>query len=276
MSELIITEQVGAVAVLTLNRPDKRNALSRDLLRDLASTIAAAEHDPDTSVIVLRGAGPAFCAGYDLEGIGDDDRVNAAPLTSPVEDFQHLRDQSGIIDCVWNCRIPVIAEVHGFCVAGGTDLALNCDLVVAAEDARIGYPPLRYFGVPPMQMWLYHLGPQWTKRMMFTGDQMSGAAAARTGLVLEAVPADELHDHVMALAERVGFVGRELLTGAKSVVNQGVELMGRSQLNAFAAAHDALGHRSRSAEDFYVEVAERGFVGTLRHKNERFGDSVIR
>ena len=146
---------------------------------------------------------------------------------------------------VWDCRIPVIAQVHGNCLAGGTDLALHCDIIVAADDARIGFPPVRSMGVPPTNMWLYHLGPQWTKRLLFTGDTVSGAEAASIGLVQEAVPAGRLDEQALALATRIALVGRDLLTANKRVINQGVELMGRSQLQRFAALNDAVAHRTR-------------------------------
>ena len=145
---------------------------------------------------------------------------------------------------VWDCALPVIAQVQGNCLAGGTDLALHCDLVVAADDARIGFPPVRSMGVPPTNMWLYHLGPQWTKRLVLTGDTLSGVEARDVGLVVATAPAEALDDVVLGLAQRMALIGRDLLVANKRVVNMGVELMGRSQLQRFAALNDAIGHRA--------------------------------
>ena len=145
---------------------------------------------------------------------------------------------------VWDCAIPVIAQVQGNCLAGGTDLALHCDLIVAADDARIGFPPVRSMGVPPTNMWLYHLGPQWTKRLVLTGDTLSGTEARDIGLVVATAPSDALDGVVLELAQRMALIGRDLLVANKRVVNTGVELMGRSQLQRFAALNDAIGHRA--------------------------------
>ena len=153
--------------------------------------------------------------------------------------------------------MPVIAQVQGNCLAGGTDLALHCDLVVAADDARIGFPPVRSMGVPPTNMWLYHLGPQWTKRLVLTGDTLSGAEAREIGLVVATAPADALDGVVLELAERMALIGRDLLVANKRVVNMGVELMGRSQLQRFAALNDAIGHRAPEAKAF-SETDRRG------------------
>jgi enoyl-CoA hydratase len=171
---------------------------------------------------------------------------------------------------VWDCSIPVIAQVHGNCLAGGTDLALHCDIVLAAEDARIGFPPVRSMGVPPTNMWLYHLGPQWTKRLLFTGDTVSGAEAASVGLVQAAVPAAELDRVALSLAARIALVGRDLLTANKRVVNQGVELMGRSQLQRFAALNDAVAHRSPPAREFTARAGEVGLRQAVHERDAPF------
>jgi enoyl-CoA hydratase len=171
---------------------------------------------------------------------------------------------------VWDCPIPVIAQVHGNCLAGGTDVALHCDVVVAADDARIGFPPVRSMGVPPTNMWLYHLGPQWTKRLLFTGDTLSGAEAASVGLVQSAVPEPELEETVLALAARIALVGRDLLVANKRVINQGVELMGRSQLQRFAALNDAIAHRSAEARAFTTRAAEVGLKLAVQERDAPF------
>ena len=171
---------------------------------------------------------------------------------------------------IWNCALPVIAQVQGNCLAGGTDLALHCDLVVAADDASIGFPPVRSMGVPPTNMWLYHLGPQWTKRLVLTGDTISGTEARDIGLVVATAPADELDGVVLDLAERMALIGRDLLVANKRVVNMGVELMGRSQLQRFAALNDAIGHRAPEAKAFSQQIAEVGLRQAVRDRDAPF------
>jgi enoyl-CoA hydratase len=171
---------------------------------------------------------------------------------------------------VWDCPIPVIAQVQGNCLAGGTDLALHCDLVVAAEDARLGFPPVRSMGVPPTNMWLYHLGPQWTKRLLFTGDTLSGSEAKQIGLVVATAAAGSLDQVVLDLAQRIALIGRDLLVANKRVVNMGVELMGRSQLQRFAAINDAIGHRAPEAMAFNERIGEVGLREAVRERDATF------
>jgi enoyl-CoA hydratase len=171
---------------------------------------------------------------------------------------------------IWSCDLPVIAQVHGNCLAGGTDLALHCDIVVAADDARIGFPPVRSMDVPPTNMWLYHLGPQWTKRLLLTGATVSGAEAREIGLVVATVPADGLDDYVLYLAGRIALIGRDLLVANKRVVNMGVELMGRTQLQSFAALNDAIGHRAPEALAFGQRIDEVGLRQAVRERGTAF------
>ncbi len=172
---------------------------------------------------------------------------------------------------IWDCPIPVIAQVHGNCLAGGTDLALHCDVVVAADDARIGFPPVRSMGVPPTNMWIYNLGPQLTKLLLLTGDTVSGLEAKDIGLVVATAPANELDQVVLDLASRMALIGRDLLIGNKRVVNMGVELMGRSQLQKFAAMSDAVGHRAPEAAAFSARIREIGLRQAVRERDDAFG-----
>jgi enoyl-CoA hydratase len=155
-------------------------------------------------------------------------------------------------------------------LAGGTDLALHCDLVIAAEDARIGFPPVRSMGVPPTNMWLYNLGPQWTKRLLLTGDTLSGDEAKEVGLVVATAPAHELDQVVLDLATRMSLIGRDLLIANKRVVNMGIELMGRSQLQKFAALNDAIGHRAPEALAFSDRIGEIGLRRAVRERDAEF------
>ncbi len=234
-----------------------------------SAAVAAAEADPDIRVVVIRGAGRSFSSGYGIlpDDLEPGDAVGSAGIEGDVAAMLEL---AAGWSRVWDCTIPVIAQVHGNCLAGGTDLALHCDIVVAADDARIGFPPVRSMGVPPTNMWLYHLGPQWTKRLLFTGDTVSGAQAASIGLVQAAVPEAELDRVTLELAARIALVGRDLLAANKRVVNQGVELMGRSQLQRFAALNDAVAHRSPEARAFTARAGEVGLKQAVRERDDPF------
>lgn len=266
----VLVESIGAVRRLTLNRPERHNPLTPRCIRELLVAVDGAGRDPDVRAVVIRGAGPSFSSGY---GVLPDD----VEPDQPVAPGGIEGDAAAMVELgtgwarVWHCAIPVIAQVHGNCLAGGTDLALHCDIVVAADDARLGFPPVRSMGVPPTNMWLYHLGPQWTKRLLFTGDTLSGAEAAAVGLVQAAVPAAELDDHALALAERIALVGRDLLAANKRVVNHGIDLMGRAELQRFAALNDAVAHRSADARAFTARAAEVGLKQAVRERDEPFG-----
>jgi enoyl-CoA hydratase len=267
--ETILTERIGLVERITLNRPEKRNALSPLLQEELIDAVHAAERDNEVRVIVIRGAGPSFCSGYDIKPSKEDAaKIRPQTLEQDVALTISYGDRWANL---WNCRIPVIAQVHGHCIAGGTDVALHCDLVVAAEDARIGFPPVRSQGAPPTHMWLYHAGPQWTKRLLLTGDTITGTQAAAIGLVLEAVPADELDDHVLALAEHIATIGHDLLVHNKRIVNLGVELMGRSTMQVLAGIHDALAHNAPEALEFSQSIREKGVRGAVDERDAPFG-----
>lgn len=263
----ISVEQLGRVVRITLNRPEKRNALSFELQDELVQEVKSVERSNDARCIVIRGAGPSFCSGYDISPRSPDS--HQAPMTVE-EDVALVRDIANRWAHIWNCRIPVIAQVHGYCVAGGTDLALHCDMVVAAEDAQIGFPPVRAQGGPPTHMWVYNAGPQWTKRLLLTGDLISGRKAAEVGLVLEAVPADQLDDHVLALATRIAGIGKDLLAHNKRIVNLGVELMGRSQLQVLAGIHDVLGHLAPEAAEFNERARTEGLRMAVAQRDATF------
>jgi enoyl-CoA hydratase len=263
----IRVERLGWVERITLNRPEKRNAMSFELQEELVDEIKRAERSDDVRCIIIRGAGPSFCSGYDITPQSPDSY--RTPMTVE-EDVALVRDIADRWAHVWNCRIPVIAQVHGYCVAGGTDLALHCDMVVAAEDALIGFPPVRAQGGPPTHMWIYNAGPQWTKRLLLTGDFISGSKAAEVGLVLEAVPADQLDDHVVALATRIATIGKSLLAHNKRIVNLGVELMGRSQLQVLAGIHDALGHLAPEAAEFNERLGNEGVRAAVAERDAAF------
>jgi enoyl-CoA hydratase len=262
-------EDIGRVRRLTLNRPDHHNPLTPRSIRELLQAVQEAEAEAEVSVIIIRSTGRSFSSGYGY--IAEDSDPGDSPQHVAMED-----DVTAMLALgdgwarIWDCRLPVIAQVHGNCLAGGTDLALHCDLVVAADDARIGFPPVRSMGVPPTNMWLYHLGPQWTKRLLLTGDTITGAEAREIGLVVATAPSEALDRVVLDLAERMALIGRDLLVANKRVVNMGVELMGRSQLQRFAALNDAIGHRSPAAKEFSKQIAEVGLHQAVKDRDAAF------
>ncbi len=269
------------VGIVTLARPERRNAISPEMQGELEDAFVRADDDRRVHVVVLRADGPSFCSGYDLQGSG---------YEAFGVDAEHGRGSSGAIDddvwrieqgqrrllALFDMHKPVIAAVQGYCVAGGTDLALLCDLVLAAEDARFGFPPVRSMGSPPHHMWTYLLGPQWAKRMLLTGDLLTGIDAARLGLVLDAVLAAELDDEVMALARRIARVDHHLLAANKRQVNLALELMGARTMQRLAAEIDVRGHQSRAMREFIAVAGEQGMAAAVTARDEPFGDPVVR
>ena len=266
----LTVEAIGRVRRLTLNRPDHHNPLTPRCIRELLQAVSDAEADAGASVIIIRSTGRSFSSGYGF--IAEDTEPGDFPGQAAIEgDVSAMLALGDGWARVWNCALPVLAQVQGNCLAGGTDLALHCDLVVAAEDASIGFPPVRSMGVPPTNMWLYHLGPQWTKRLVLTGDTITGTQARDIGLVVATAPADALDSVVLELAERMALIGRDLLVANKRVVNMGVELMGRSQLQRFAALNDAIGHRAPEAKAFSERIAEVGLRQAVKDRDAPFG-----
>jgi enoyl-CoA hydratase len=265
----ILVERLDHVTRITLNRPDQHNPLTPRCMREILRAVELAEADEEVRVLIIRSSGRSFSSGYGY--VAEDAEEGDFAQHGSIED-----DVSAMIDLgskwarVWDCLIPVVAQVHGNCLAGGTDLALHCDIVVAAEDARIGFPPVRSMGVPPTNMWLYNIGPQWTKRLLLTGDSVTGREAKEIGLVVATAPADELDRVVLDLANRMALIGRDLLIGNKRVVNMGVELMGRSQLQRFSGMSDGIGHRAPEALAFSARIGEVGLRSAVRERDGAF------
>jgi enoyl-CoA hydratase len=268
--ENLLLERSEAVLRVTLNRPDRRNAISLDLMAELHRLLEAVEQDAETRVLVLRGAGKSFCAGYDVSPSDEAAEALDDSTFSPLEKLQSAGVDGDTFDRLWRLPIPTIVQIHGHCLAGGTDLALACDLIICAEDALIGYPAVRSMGVPSTHMWLYHLGPQWTKRLLFSGDSITGAKAAGLGFALEAVPAAALEERVARLAERISWVPRDLLALNKRVVNRGLDLMGRTLLQETATEADMLGRFVPDSKSFTEAIAARGLREAIGERDARF------
>jgi enoyl-CoA hydratase/carnithine racemase len=265
----VTVEEIERIRRITLNRPDHHNPLTPRCIREILAAVAEAEADAGVSVIVIRSTGRSFSSGYGF--IAEDTEPGDFPPHDSLEsDVSAMLGLSKGWSRVWECALPVIAQIQGNCLAGGTDLALHCDIVVAADDARIGFPPVRSMGVPPTNMWLYNIGPQWTKRLLLTGDTISGAQARDLGLVVATAPAADLDKVVLELAQRMALIGRDLLVANKRVVNMGVELFGRSQLQTFAALNDAIGHQAPEARAFSEQITALGLRQAIRERDARF------
>jgi enoyl-CoA hydratase len=287
-TDTIRFEVKDGVASIVLNRPDKRNAMSRDMTREISEAMLEADDRKDVNVIVLSGEGRDFCAGYDLVGVYSGTAEGGAPDYDPEayrsfnatldDDCWQLERTQAMTNVIFDIHKPVIAKVQGYCLAGGTDIAFMCDLVVAADDAKIGFPAARANGTPPTNWWIYHCGPQWAKRMLFTGDTISGRDAARIGLVLDSVPADQLDAVVAELARRISNVDAEILSTHKRVVNTQLELMGAKTGQRLAAELDARAHLSQGPRrtQFRADMKELGLKAALKKRDEPFGDSQIK
>ncbi len=269
--EFVLYETHDNIAWITLNRPEKLNALSAGLQRDLFAALEEADGDWDIRCIVIRAAGRAFCAGYDLTP--SPERQQREDLGNNLRwDTQNQRRSIKKWTDLWNVSKPVIAQVHGYCLAAGTDIALHSDMIIVAEDAQIGFPPVRNLGTPATHMWTYMVGPQWTKWVFFTGDNFSGKQAVEMGWAMKAVPADQLEETVNELAGRIARVSYEMLAASKSICNKAIDLMGRPLLQTLAAETDAVSHQSTAVQEFHRISQEKGLRAALEFMNAPFQD----
>ncbi len=266
MSGTVLLEAADGVATITLNRPDRLNAITPELIGDLREQLVLAERDAAVRVIRLRGAGRAFCAGYDI-GWGAEimEETEAGQPWDPMKDRWLM---SGFVDtymALWRSPKPVIAQVHGYCVGGGSDFALCSDLIVCAEDCRIGYPPARVWGSPTTAMWTYRVGLERSKRLLLTGDALDGRRAVEWGLASECAPESGLDEAALNLALRVARLPANQLQMMKLLVNTTYEQMGLQTTQLLgtlldgAARHTPEGHAFTLAamQDVRAAVADR-------------------
>ncbi|MEX2237399.1 MAG: crotonase/enoyl-CoA hydratase family protein [Dehalococcoidia bacterium] len=270
--EVLLREDRNGVTYLTLNRPERMNALSAELQEKLEAQLWDADNDKSVHCVVLSGRGRCFSAGYDLQAAGGSASAGRAyrDRASLEDDVWYLEQQQQRRMAIWDMHKPVIAAVHGYCLAGGLDLALLCDIVVIAEDTVVGYPPVRAQGSPAAHMWTYLAGPQWAKRMLLTGDSITGTEAAAIGLAYKAVPADALDAEVRALARKMAMIDVELLAVNKRSVNLALELMGARTMQRLSAELDARGHQAPSFSTFRNLAAKDGLKAALRWRDDRF------
>lgn len=265
----IIYRREGRIARIVLNRPERLNAIDREMPAEIASAVDSAENDDDIHVIVVEGAGRAFCSGYDLQDFAEapDSPYSQAMPWDPMLDYRVMGRNTEHFMRLFHCHKPTIAKVHGYAVAGGTDIALACDIVVMAEDAKIGYPPARVWGCPSTALWVYRMGPERAKRMLLTGDLVTGTEAVALGLVLAAVPADRLDQEVAQLAGRMAGVPRNQLMMQKLMINQALENMGLRTTQLIATLFDGITRHSPEGMWFKQRAEEAGFATAVRERD---------
>lgn len=263
-------EAGGRIATITLNRPDRLNAIDDHMPGEIRRAVQQANDDDEVHVIVLKGAGRAFCAGYDLKHYAESEGPNAGvqPMPwDPMVDYKMMKGFTEDYQSLWRSYKPTIAQVHGFAVAGGSDIALSCDILLMAEDAKIGYPPARVWGCPTTAMWVYRVGAQMAKRMLFTGDLIDGREAAACGLALEAVPPDGLAERVRHYAERMAGVPKNQLMMHKLMINQAFDNMGMANTQMIATLFDGITRHSPEGMWFKQRAEEVGFQQAVKERD---------
>jgi enoyl-CoA hydratase len=295
--ETMTYEVDGRVARITLDRPERGNGITPVLVAELAACVERADLDPAVHVMVLSGNGKGFCGGYDLvesaerQAGGADAGAAGAPPGSPLDpavmsanhdpsavwdpmvDFAMMRRNVKAFMSLFHADKPVVCKVHGFCVAGGTDMALCSDLLVIAQDAKIGYPPARVWGSPTTAVWAHRVGAQRAKRLLFTGDSLSGAEAVEWGLAIEAPPAAELDARTEALVQRIAQVPVNQLMMMKLLVNQSLVGQGLLEGQVLGTLFDGITRHTREGYAFQQRAAEAGFRTAVRERDEPFGDA---
>ncbi len=258
----LLYEIADRVARITLNRPEKLNAINREMPRELRDAVETANRDDRAHVIVLSGAGRAFCAGYDLEMFAESANPEAGTQEmpwDPLRDYQYMGDDTACFMSLWRGLKPVICKIQGYAVAGGSNIALCADLIVMAENAKIGYPPARVWGCPTPAMWMYRVGAEQAKRMLLTGDLIDGREAKRIGLVMDAVPESELDTHVERLIARMTSIPKNQLMMHKMIVNQAYENMGIGSTQMMAALFDGIARHTPEGIAFKELCEKEGF-----------------
>ncbi|PZS12644.1 MAG: enoyl-CoA hydratase [Pseudonocardiales bacterium] len=287
-------EVTGRVARITFNRPEHGNAITADTPGELAHTVERADLDPRVHVMLVSGRGSGFCGGYDLDifaehGIAGekttgprdgtvlDPQVQAANHDpsrgwDPMLDYAMMSRCNRAFASLLHANKPTVAKLHGFCVAGGTDIALYADQIIAAADTKIGYPPTRVWGVPAAGMWAHRLGDQRAKRLLFTGDTISGAQAAEWGLAVEAPPPDELDERTEILLARIARLPVNQLVMVKLALNSALLAQGVATSALVGTVFDGIARHTREGYSFAHRAATHGFREAVRDRDEPFGD----
>jgi enoyl-CoA hydratase len=290
--ETLTYEVTGRIARITLNRPERGNGITLEMPRELADCVERASLDPEVHVIALAGNGSGFCGGYDLvssaEGRFDEESaaVEGSPTDpmvvarnhdpegtwDPVTDYQMMsRNLRGFMS-LFHSDKPTITKIHGYCVAGGTDMALCSDLIVAEDEAKIGYPPARVWGVQTSALWAFRVGPARAKRLLLTGDSIDGTTAVEWGLAAEAAPAAELDQRFEALLERIARLPINQLVMHKLLINQALYAQGLQATQELGVFFDGIARHTPEGFAWQRLAAEKGFKEAVRKRDEPFGD----
>lgn len=260
-----------AIARLLLNRPERFNAINDQMPGEIRQAVEWANANNQVHVIVLEGAGKGFCGGYDLvdyaESTADHPCQQERHPWDPMVDYRHMKQCTEDFMALWRSPKPTIAKVHGAAVAGGSDIAMCCDLLVMAEDAKIGYMPTRVWGCPTTAMWSFRLGPMRAKQMMFTGNTIDGKKAADWGLATLCAPASELDAKTMELADRIASVPSSHLAMHKMVVNQVMLTMGLEQTQMMATVFDGITRHNPEGVWFRRYSQEAGFKAAIEWRD---------
>lgn len=277
-----------------LNRPERGNGITMDMPRELTVCVERANLDPEVHVIALSGNGTGFCGGYDLVDSAQNMAMENAqsihlkgtPLDPVVQMKNHVpnsnwdpmidyammsRNVKGFMS-LFHSDKPVVCKVHGFCVAGGTDMALCSDLLVIADDAKIGYPPARVWGSPTTAIWVHRLGIEKAKRLLFTGDCLSGKEAQEWGLAIESAPVDQLNERFEILLNRIALMPINQLVMMKLLLNQTIMAQGLHTTQILGTVFDGMTRHTQEGYDFQQRAASAGFKQAVRERDEPFGD----
>ncbi|HMO94500.1 MAG TPA: crotonase/enoyl-CoA hydratase family protein [Tepidiformaceae bacterium] len=282
MEPVVLYEERDSLAIITLNRPEKMNTLNEGVIQGIADSIDRATASPEVSAVILRGAGRTFTAGYDLNpgerrtawarryGAKE---VEARPgAWDPVRDYQFMGHNMKRFMKLWECPKPVIAQMHGYALGGGTDLLLCADLIFIAEDAIIGYPPSRVYGTPTTMMWVYRLGLEHAKQFLLSGDQVDAATALRIGLVSKVFPLERLQEETEAYARRFQHIPANQLALNKMLINQAYENMGLRTTQMFGTFFDGVTRHTEEALRWAEDFRTIGFRETISRRDAPFGD----
>jgi enoyl-CoA hydratase len=259
------------IARITLNRPERLNAISPQMPGEIRHAVDLANGDDEVHVIVVQGAGRAFCAGYDMKDSAERPDAhewlqNEVPW-DPMVDYRWMKGANDDIMSLWRSYKPTICRVQQYAIAGGSDIALSCDLLVMETTARIGYMPTRVWGCPSTAMWLYRIGMQRAKRLLFTGDTIDGATAKEWGLAIDAVPPDQLDATVDTLAERIAGVPRGQLMMQKLMINQAYENMGLASTQMIATVFDGITRHNPEGMWFRAHAEKHGFHSAVQWRD---------
>lgn len=259
---VVLYEKKGRIAYITLNRPERFNAINNDMPSAIEAAVQQANEDNDIHVIILQGAGKAFCSGYDLKEYAEKPRPQPGSQNMPWDpmiDYYFMKRNTEQFMSLWRSYKPTICKVHNYAVAGGSDIALCCDMVLMEENAKIGYPPARLWGCPTTMMWVYRLGAEKAKRMLLTGDLVTGQEAEKMGLIYKACPSDRLEEEVQGLAERMMNIPKNQLMMQKLVINQAYNQMGLETTQMVATLFDGITRHSPEGVAFKARCEEVGF-----------------